>query len=84
MNHARGALRTVIHRGISDSVGELLERGAYACSCGRWAETAGHYFAGLVKTNAYPLEQTFSKASVLEILNCLKNFHMQRRGSCSL
>jgi hypothetical protein len=76
MNHARGALKSCIHRGIWEKVGDLLTCGPRDCTCGHWAATAGHYFATLVKTGGYPLEKTFSKASVNDILTCLKSFNM--------
>ncbi|KAF2133803.1 hypothetical protein P153DRAFT_274428, partial [Dothidotthia symphoricarpi CBS 119687] len=84
MNHARGSLRTSIHRGIWSGIGSLLTRGPYVCKCDSWASTAGHYFAGLVNTTAYPLEKTFSKSSVMMILADLKSFTMKQHGSCSL
>jgi len=61
MNHARGALRTVIHRGIWEEMRSLLRNGSYMCTCGGWASTAGHYFAALVQTDAYPLEKMLLK-----------------------
>jgi hypothetical protein len=84
MNHARGSLRTVIHRGIWEKIEHLLRRGYYACTCGDWARTAGHYFAALVLTDGYPLEKTFSKTSVTDILNLLKAFNMTFQGTCRL
>ena len=81
MNHARGGLKTCIHRGIWDKIGNLLERGSYACECRHWASTAGHYFAALVDTEAYPLEKTFPKASVNTILKRLKDFRMPAPAS---
>jgi hypothetical protein len=33
LNHARGALRTVIHRGIWDEIGSLLNNGNYMRTC---------------------------------------------------
>lgn len=76
INHARGGLRTKIHRGIWERIKPLLVEGDDCCTCGEWAETAGHYFAALVKTGAYPLEETFPKSSVNTILNQLGNFKM--------
>lgn len=76
MNHARCGLKTCLHRGIWDEIGALLERGSYACTCRHWATTAGHYFAALVKTEAYPLEKTFSRNSINGILTWLKAFEM--------
>jgi hypothetical protein len=84
MNHARGSLRTSIHRGIWDEIEALLRRGAYACTCGAWASTAGHYFAALVATDAYPLEKTFAKTSVMDILGRLKSFSVRYQGTCAL
>jgi hypothetical protein len=84
MNHARESLRTFIHRGIWDEIETLLRRGAYACTCGEWASTAGHYFAALVDTDAYPLEKSFSKTSVVNILSRLKTFSMRHQGTCKL
>lgn len=76
MNHARGALKTCLHKGIWDEIGALLARGDYACTCRHWATTAGHYFAALVKTDAYPLEKTFSRNSVVAVLKYLNAFVM--------
>jgi len=81
MNHARGGLKTCLHRGIWDKIGDLLERGHDACKCRHWATTAGHYFAALVHTEAYPLEKTFSKNSVNDILTCLKKFDMPAQAT---
>ena len=74
MNHARGSLKTCLHRGIWNPIGSLLEEGDKECSCGQWASTAGYYFAALVKTKAYPLETTFPKNSVNKILERLQKF----------
>jgi hypothetical protein len=74
MNHARGSPKTCLHRGIWNPVGKLLEDGDSKCRCGQWAPTAGHYFAALVKTKAYPLETTFPKNSVNTILEQLEKF----------
>lgn len=84
MNHARGSLRTSIHRGLWFKIGSLLSCGPCDCECNSWASTAGHYFAGLVNTSAYPLEKTFSRSSVAEILSRLEPFTMEKHGSCSL
>jgi hypothetical protein len=74
MNHARGSLKTCLHRGIWNPIGSLLEEGDKDCSCGQWTSTAGYYFAALVKTKAYPLETTFPKNSINTILERLQKF----------
>jgi hypothetical protein len=74
MNQARGRLKTVLHNGIWTKVGYLLKK--RDCQCGQWASTAGLYFADLVKTQAYPLEQTFPKNSLNDIMLWLGKFGM--------
>jgi len=82
MNHARGGLRTCLHRGIWEYVGQLLEDSGIKRNCGKWASTAGHYFAALVKIEAYPLEKHFPKNSVNKLLERLEMFHMGPIGTC--
>ena len=84
MNHARGRLKTRLHRGLWKEVGFLLARNHTTPTCAHWAETAGYYFAGLTKTGAYPLEMTFSYNSINELLQNLSSFNMQGGGGCNL
>ncbi|KAJ4299134.1 hypothetical protein N0V90_004378 [Kalmusia sp. IMI 367209] len=53
MNHARGGLKTVLHRGIWDRAGTLLKDGPSDCICGKWDAVCGRYFAKLVVVKAY-------------------------------
>lgn len=81
MNHARGGLKTSIHRELWKEVGSLLKR--RSCRCGQWQATAGRYFSELVRTGAYPLEDTFGKCSARSILTRLDGFSMgPLRGEC--
>ncbi|KAF2121316.1 hypothetical protein BDV96DRAFT_484412 [Lophiotrema nucula] len=74
INAVRGRLKSLIHRGMWDGIGDLLKR--RSCSCGRWETTAGRYFAELVRTEAFPLEDTYAKSSANDILGRLKYFRM--------
>ncbi|KAJ4349332.1 uncharacterized protein N0V89_007946 [Didymosphaeria variabile] len=84
MNHARGSLKTVLHRGIWDKAGEVLKKGEDKCRCGKWASVCGRYFAELVKIDAYPLEMVFPKNSINTILSRLGRFELGSIGNCSI
>jgi hypothetical protein len=46
--------------------------------CRHWDAVVGQYFAALVRTEVYPLEYSFSKHSIYELLNMLDDFVMRR------
>ncbi|KAK7179455.1 uncharacterized protein CC84DRAFT_1181008 [Paraphaeosphaeria sporulosa] len=81
-NHARGSLNTVLHSGIWDKVGQVLERSEEECGCAAWAFVCGRYFAKLVKVDAYPPNMIFPKSSINIILSHLEDFKLG--GSCRL
>lgn len=83
MNHARGGLKTCLHRGIWNPVEDVLAKGDYKCDCDEWAATAGYYMAALVKTHAYPLEKSFPKNAINTILDWLQNFSTSRMPAYS-
>ncbi|KAF2634057.1 hypothetical protein P280DRAFT_414639 [Massarina eburnea CBS 473.64] len=82
MNHARGGLKTVLHRGIWNRVGKLLEQGPESNLCDEWDTVAGRYFAELVRIDAYPLETIFPKHSMNTILERLEKFKLGDIGDC--
>ncbi|KAF1951587.1 hypothetical protein CC80DRAFT_204343 [Byssothecium circinans] len=82
MNHARGGLKTTLHRGLWDKVGDLLENGPDCDDCDDWDSVAGRYFAELVRIAAYPLEKVFPKNSITAILQRLDDFSLGRIGDC--
>lgn len=82
MNHARGSLKTTLHRLIWKDVGRVLkERKNYKCT--GWAEVAGQYFAALTDTEVYPLELSFPKHSINELLDKLDKFTMSQPFHCT-
>lgn len=83
MNHARGSLKTCLHRGLWKRVGKLLQEGQNGEVCSHWAAQAGYYFAALVETGAYPLELTFARHSIVELLSQLARFdEISNSGGC--
>lgn len=75
MNHARGSLKTTLHKGIWESVGRILKEGPSKCECGHWDAVSGRYFAELVRLDVYPLEILFAKTSINTILSRLEDFN---------
>ncbi|KAF2280106.1 uncharacterized protein EI97DRAFT_368680 [Westerdykella ornata] len=79
VNHARGSLKTTLHRGLWNRVGDLLKKGSNGIACAHWAETAGRYFGALTKLEVYPLELSFSKNSINTLLGWLGDFHLNNK-----
>jgi hypothetical protein len=82
MNHARGGLKSSLHRGLWTAVGHLFGSGKYHCTCGQWAKSAGLYFDALVKVQVYPLETVFPKTSMNTLLSRLGSFDLGATGAC--
>jgi hypothetical protein len=82
MNHARGGLKTRLHRGLWDRVGRLHKNGEDHPSCTHWAQIVGTYFHGLAKIKVYPLEDVFPKNSVSTILSRMQDFGLAPAEEC--
>lgn len=81
INHARGGLKTVLHKNLWPRVRMLLKEGPTVCSC--WDATVGQYIAALANVKAFPVEDFFSFSSVTEILQGLDNFDFTYMGGCT-
>jgi hypothetical protein len=52
VNHARGGLKTTLHKSLYKKCGHLLRNGTDDCNC--WDATVGQYFFALTKIDVFP------------------------------
>ncbi|KAF2845779.1 hypothetical protein T440DRAFT_543464 [Plenodomus tracheiphilus IPT5] len=80
VNHARGGLKTSLHKSLYKKCGHLLHYGTDACSC--WDATVGQYFRALTKIDVFPVEDVLSYSSVQQIINRLGRFEYTHKTDC--
>jgi hypothetical protein len=80
VNHARGGLKTTLHKSLYKKCGHLLRYGTEACSC--WDSTVGRYFHALTKIDVLPVEDVVSYSSIQQIITRLGNFTYTHVPAC--
>lgn len=80
VNHARGGLKTSLHKSLYKTCGHLLRNGTEACSC--WDATVGQYFCALTKIDVFPVEDVLSYSSIQQIINRLGAFEYNHKPAC--
>jgi hypothetical protein len=84
MNAARGRLKSILHAGIWERVGQLLREGRASTTCTHAPESAGLFLDALVHLGTYPLEEIWPKNSVTQVLRTLSRFSDLRTGQCGV
>jgi hypothetical protein len=80
VNHARGGLKTTLHKSLYKKCGHLLRYSTSDCEC--WAPTVGHYFAALTKIECFPVEDVLFYSSVAQIVGRLGTFKYDYMPAC--
>lgn len=80
VNHARGGLKTTIHKSLYKKAGHRLRYGTEACSC--WDSTVGRYFHALTKIDVFPVDDVLSYSSVQQIIGRLGDFKYAHKPAC--
>ncbi|KAF2441643.1 hypothetical protein P171DRAFT_456641 [Karstenula rhodostoma CBS 690.94] len=80
MNHARGGLKSTIHKHMWKKANNLLRFETSRCSC--WDATIGQYLAALVKIDAFTIEDALQRSSFQEILDRMKEFTFDYNPAC--
>ncbi|KAF2677236.1 hypothetical protein K458DRAFT_378687 [Lentithecium fluviatile CBS 122367] len=80
VNHARGGLKTTLHKNLWKKTGTILRFGTDKCNC--WDATIGRYLAALVKVDAFPVDDVMPRASFHEIIDRLRQFELDWVPPC--
>ena len=80
VNHARGGLKTSLHKGLYKKCGHLLRYGTDSCTC--WDATVGRYFHALTKIDVFPVEDVISYSSIQNIIDRLDSFKYTHVPDC--
>ncbi|KAJ4294427.1 hypothetical protein N0V90_008117 [Kalmusia sp. IMI 367209] len=79
-NHARGGLKTTLHKMIWKKANNILRFDTEKCNC--WDATIGQYLAALVQVDAFPIEDVVKRSSINEIVERLKQFQFDYSPTC--
>ncbi|KAL5404395.1 hypothetical protein PMIN06_008958 [Paraphaeosphaeria minitans] len=80
MNHARGGLKSTIHKHMWKKANNVLRFETTKCSC--WDATIGQYLAALVRIDAFTIEDALQRSSFHEILDRMKDFSFDYNPEC--
>ncbi|KAF1975991.1 hypothetical protein BU23DRAFT_578813 [Bimuria novae-zelandiae CBS 107.79] len=80
VNHARGGLKTTLHKHIWKKAGNVLRFNTEKCDC--WDATIGQYLAALVKIDAFPIENAVTRSSFQAIIDRMKEFKYDYTPAC--
>jgi hypothetical protein len=80
VNHARGGLKTTLHKSLYKPCRYLLRNGTNDCQC--WDSAIGQYIASLNRINVFPVEDVVSHSSITQICQRLKDFEYTYQPEC--
>ena len=81
MNHARGGLKTTLHKSLYKKCGKLLHYDTDKCKC--WDSTVGRYFYALTKIDVFPVDDVLNYSSVQQIITRLADFSYGHTAACA-
>ncbi|KAF1960219.1 hypothetical protein CC80DRAFT_438829 [Byssothecium circinans] len=80
-NHARGGLKTTLHKNLWKKAGNVLRFDTGKCDC--WDATVGRYLGALVAVNAFPIEDIINRSSINDIVKRLNDFELNWNPKCN-
>jgi hypothetical protein len=80
VNHARGGLKTTLHKSLYKKCGHLLRNGTDDCNC--WDATVGQYFFALTKIDVFPVDDVSGYSSIAQITKRLGKFKYDYMPEC--
>jgi hypothetical protein len=80
VNHARGGLKTTLHKSLYKKYGHIRRYNTGKCKC--YDATVGRYFYALTKIDMFPVDDVVSSSSVQQIINSLAAFSYGHTAAC--
>jgi hypothetical protein len=80
VNHARGGLKTTLHKSLYKKCGHLLRNGTDDCNC--WDATVGQYFFAPTKIDVFPVDDVSGYSSIAQITKRLGKFKYDYMPEC--